>query len=152
MKALPDWPLMAVLVEHMEGQRDLITHKSVWHLSDEAMKNVCEYYIIIHIYSHPKIDCFVNLWLLLTYLILFSHFRHILHHVHCLGMLFLRFYQSKLFQIVMSLEIKLRKIELYFWSHYVSLLGSLLWFRTIQRRWRWWYWTLGLWEGTIFLR
>nr|XP_025884481.1 photosynthetic NDH subunit of subcomplex B 4, chloroplastic isoform X3 [Solanum lycopersicum] len=40
VKALPDWPLMAVLVEHMEGQRDLITHKSVWHLSDEAMKNI----------------------------------------------------------------------------------------------------------------
>ncbi|KAK6153426.1 hypothetical protein DH2020_013065 [Rehmannia glutinosa] len=39
VNALPDWPLMAVLVEHMEGQRDLITHKSIWHLSDQAMKN-----------------------------------------------------------------------------------------------------------------
>ncbi|KAL0318298.1 UNVERIFIED_CONTAM: Photosynthetic NDH subunit of subcomplex B 4, chloroplastic [Sesamum angustifolium] len=38
VKALPDWPLMAVMVEHMEGQRDLITHKSIWHLY-EAMKN-----------------------------------------------------------------------------------------------------------------
>lgn len=45
MKALPDLTLMAVLVEHMEGQRDLITHKSIWHLSDVAMKNVCEYYL-----------------------------------------------------------------------------------------------------------
>nr|KAJ0205520.1 hypothetical protein LSAT_V11C500236380 [Lactuca sativa] len=33
---------MAVLVEHMEGQRDLITHKSIWHLSDQSIKNVCE--------------------------------------------------------------------------------------------------------------
>ncbi|KAJ8553673.1 hypothetical protein K7X08_024351 [Anisodus acutangulus] len=33
LNALPDWPLMTVLVEHMEGQTDLVTHKSVWHLS-----------------------------------------------------------------------------------------------------------------------
>ncbi|XP_052174723.1 photosynthetic NDH subunit of subcomplex B 4, chloroplastic [Diospyros lotus] len=49
-KALPaaaDWmPLMAVLVEHMEGQRDLITHKSVWHLNDETIKNVYTFYIM----------------------------------------------------------------------------------------------------------
>ncbi|KAM6600692.1 hypothetical protein CsatA_020301 [Cannabis sativa] len=38
--AFPDWPLMAVLVEHVEGQRDLIINKSVWHLSDTAIKNV----------------------------------------------------------------------------------------------------------------
>nr|WDA42944.1 chloroplast photosynthetic NDH subunit of subcomplex B 4 [Fagopyrum tataricum] len=38
--AFPDLPLMAVLVQHMEGQRDLITHKSIWHLSDGAIKNV----------------------------------------------------------------------------------------------------------------
>ena len=44
MRALPDLTLMAVLVEHMEGQRDMITHKSIWHLSDVAMKNVCESY------------------------------------------------------------------------------------------------------------
>ncbi|KAL2462920.1 Photosynthetic NDH subunit of subcomplex B 4 [Forsythia ovata] len=46
VNALPDWPLMAVLVEHVEGQRDLITHKSIWHLSDEAMKNVYTMYIM----------------------------------------------------------------------------------------------------------
>lgn len=46
MKALPDLTLMAVLVEHMEGQRDLITHKSIWHLSDAAMKNVYTFYIM----------------------------------------------------------------------------------------------------------
>ncbi|XP_050257769.1 photosynthetic NDH subunit of subcomplex B 4, chloroplastic [Quercus robur] len=44
--ALPDWPLMAVLVEHMDGQRDLITHKFVWHLSDQAIKNVYAFYTI----------------------------------------------------------------------------------------------------------
>ncbi|KAL3655297.1 Photosynthetic NDH subunit of subcomplex B 4, chloroplastic [Castilleja foliolosa] len=44
--ALPDWPLMAVLIEHMEGQRDLITHKSIWHLSDQAIKNVYTFYIM----------------------------------------------------------------------------------------------------------
>ncbi|CAK9138128.1 unnamed protein product [Ilex paraguariensis] len=46
VKALPDWPLMAVLVEHIEGQRDLITHKSVWHLSDQSIKNVYTLYIM----------------------------------------------------------------------------------------------------------
>ncbi|PIM99773.1 hypothetical protein CDL12_27723 [Handroanthus impetiginosus] len=46
MKAFPEWPLMAVLVEHMEGQRDLITHKSIWHLSDQAMKNIYTFYIM----------------------------------------------------------------------------------------------------------
>ncbi|CAI9773733.1 unnamed protein product [Fraxinus pennsylvanica] len=46
VNAIPDWPLMAVLVEHMEGQRDLVTHKSIWHLSDEAMKNVYTLYIM----------------------------------------------------------------------------------------------------------
>ncbi|KDP31270.1 hypothetical protein JCGZ_11646 [Jatropha curcas] len=45
VNALPDWPLMAVLVEHMEGQRDLITHKSIWHLSDQAIKNVYVFYL-----------------------------------------------------------------------------------------------------------
>ncbi|CDP12275.1 unnamed protein product [Coffea canephora] len=44
--AFPDWPLMAVLVEHAEGQRDLITHKSIWHLSDQAIKNVYTFYIM----------------------------------------------------------------------------------------------------------
>ncbi|KAA8542452.1 hypothetical protein F0562_023412 [Nyssa sinensis] len=46
VNALPDWPLMAVLVEHMEGQRDLITHKSIWHLNDETIKNVYTLYIM----------------------------------------------------------------------------------------------------------
>ncbi|XP_059443782.1 photosynthetic NDH subunit of subcomplex B 4, chloroplastic [Corylus avellana] len=43
--ALPDWHLMAVLVQHMEGQRDLVTYKSVVHLSDQAIKNVYAFYI-----------------------------------------------------------------------------------------------------------
>uniref|UniRef100_A0A2P2MQM8 Uncharacterized protein n=1 Tax=Rhizophora mucronata TaxID=61149 RepID=A0A2P2MQM8_RHIMU len=44
--AFPDWHLMAVLVQHMEGQRDLITHKSVWHLSDRAIKDVYVFYMM----------------------------------------------------------------------------------------------------------
>ncbi|KAK4354311.1 hypothetical protein RND71_026505 [Anisodus tanguticus] len=51
VKAFPDWPLMAILVEHMEGQRDLVTHKSVWHLSDEAMKNVYTFYIMFTVWG-----------------------------------------------------------------------------------------------------
>ncbi|KAM7480043.1 hypothetical protein LguiA_028256 [Lonicera macranthoides] len=39
VNALPDLTLMAVLVEHMEGQRDLVTTKTIWHLSDAAIKN-----------------------------------------------------------------------------------------------------------------
>ncbi|KAJ6888523.1 photosynthetic NDH subunit of subcomplex B 4 [Populus alba x Populus x berolinensis] len=46
VNAFPDWPLMAVMVEHIEGQRDLITHKSIWHLSDRAIKNVYVFYLM----------------------------------------------------------------------------------------------------------
>lgn len=46
VNAFPDWPLMAVLVEHVEGQRDLITHKSIWHLSDVQIKNIYTLYIM----------------------------------------------------------------------------------------------------------
>ncbi|MCL7034253.1 hypothetical protein MKW94_012370, partial [Papaver nudicaule] len=47
VNAFPDcWPLMAVLVEHMEGQRDMITHKSVFHLNDATIKNVYTFYIM----------------------------------------------------------------------------------------------------------
>ncbi|KAI4319150.1 hypothetical protein MLD38_032785 [Melastoma candidum] len=44
--ALPDWPLMAVLVEHLDGQRDFHSYKSIWHLSDKAIKNVYTFYIM----------------------------------------------------------------------------------------------------------
>ncbi|XP_023531594.1 photosynthetic NDH subunit of subcomplex B 4, chloroplastic isoform X1 [Cucurbita pepo subsp. pepo] len=46
VNAFPDWPLMAVLVDHLDGQRDLVTHKSIVHLSDEAIKNVYSLYIM----------------------------------------------------------------------------------------------------------
>ncbi|KAF5942954.1 hypothetical protein HYC85_020596 [Camellia sinensis] len=58
VNALPDWPLMAVLVEHIEGQRDLITHKSIWHLNDEAIKNVCKYLLIPHLFPLSLMDTF----------------------------------------------------------------------------------------------
>ncbi|KAJ7978443.1 Photosynthetic NDH subcomplex B 4 [Quillaja saponaria] len=51
VNGLPDWPLMAVLVEHIEGQRDIITHKSVWHLSDDAIKNVYSFYIMFTVWG-----------------------------------------------------------------------------------------------------
>ncbi|EEF47844.1 conserved hypothetical protein [Ricinus communis] len=46
VNAFPDLTLMAVLVEHMEGQRDLITNKTIWHLSDRAIKNVYVFYLM----------------------------------------------------------------------------------------------------------
>ncbi|KAL7153276.1 hypothetical protein ABFS83_04G156400 [Erythranthe nasuta] len=46
VEALPDLQLMAVMIEHLDGQRDIITHKSIWHLSDQAMKNVYTFYIM----------------------------------------------------------------------------------------------------------
>ncbi|XP_043813460.1 photosynthetic NDH subunit of subcomplex B 4, chloroplastic isoform X2 [Manihot esculenta] len=46
VNAFPDWHLMAVLVDHMDGQRDLVTYKSIWHLSDQAIKNVYVFYIM----------------------------------------------------------------------------------------------------------
>ncbi|KAH0455944.1 hypothetical protein IEQ34_015976 [Dendrobium chrysotoxum] len=39
VKALSDWPLMAVMVEHVIGSRDWVVTKSVWHLNDEEIKN-----------------------------------------------------------------------------------------------------------------
>ncbi|KAI5683797.1 hypothetical protein M9H77_05025 [Catharanthus roseus] len=46
VNAFPDWPLMAVLVEQFEGGTELITHKSIWHLSDVQIKNVYTLYIM----------------------------------------------------------------------------------------------------------
>ncbi|KAK3406324.1 hypothetical protein EUGRSUZ_K02485 [Eucalyptus grandis] len=46
VNAFPDWTLMAVLVEQAEGQREFITNKSIWHLSDKALKSVYTFYIM----------------------------------------------------------------------------------------------------------
>uniref|UniRef100_A0A0F7GXZ5 Photosynthetic NDH subcomplex B 4 n=1 Tax=Hypseocharis bilobata TaxID=253189 RepID=A0A0F7GXZ5_9ROSI len=47
VNAFPDWPLMAVMLEqHVEYSKDLITNKSVVHLSDETIKNVYVFYIM----------------------------------------------------------------------------------------------------------
>ncbi|XP_031492690.1 photosynthetic NDH subunit of subcomplex B 4, chloroplastic isoform X1 [Nymphaea colorata] len=46
IQAFPDWPLLAVLVQHVEGERDVILHKAVWHLNDEALKSVYTMYIM----------------------------------------------------------------------------------------------------------
>ncbi|XP_010532211.1 PREDICTED: photosynthetic NDH subunit of subcomplex B 4, chloroplastic isoform X2 [Tarenaya hassleriana] len=47
-KAVPfeDVPLMAVMVQQIEGMRDIVTEKHVWHLSDQAIKNVYMFYIM----------------------------------------------------------------------------------------------------------
>uniref|UniRef100_A0A0F7GXW6 Photosynthetic NDH subcomplex B 4 n=1 Tax=Masdevallia picturata TaxID=125444 RepID=A0A0F7GXW6_9ASPA len=46
VKAFLDWPLMAVMVEHVNGSRDWVVTKSVWHLNDEEIKNVYTMYIM----------------------------------------------------------------------------------------------------------
>ncbi|KAL9659414.1 hypothetical protein QQ045_031715 [Rhodiola kirilowii] len=47
VNALPDFPLMAVLVESFAGQgRELVTHKTIWHLNDEQIKNIYTLYIM----------------------------------------------------------------------------------------------------------
>ncbi|KAK1407317.1 hypothetical protein QVD17_38931 [Tagetes erecta] len=51
LNALPDLTLMAVLVEHVEGQRDLITHKSIWHLNDQTIKNIYTLYIMFTVWG-----------------------------------------------------------------------------------------------------
>ncbi|XP_044485020.1 photosynthetic NDH subunit of subcomplex B 4, chloroplastic [Mangifera indica] len=51
VNALPDWPLMAMLVQHTEGQPDFTTIKSVWHLSDQAIKNVYVFYIMFTVWG-----------------------------------------------------------------------------------------------------
>lgn len=35
-------PLMATMVQHLEGQRDWVVTKSIWHLSDTAIKSFCQ--------------------------------------------------------------------------------------------------------------
>lgn len=39
---LTEWPLMAVTIEHAIGQKDYLIHKSVWHLNDKTLKNICK--------------------------------------------------------------------------------------------------------------
>ncbi|CAL5201882.1 unnamed protein product [Lathyrus oleraceus] len=51
VNGLPDIPLMAILVEHMEGQRDLITEKTIWHLSDRQIKNVYAWYTLFTVWG-----------------------------------------------------------------------------------------------------
>ncbi|KAL1323237.1 hypothetical protein HN51_033589 [Arachis hypogaea] len=51
VNGLGDWPLMAVLVETMEGQRDMLTTKSIVHLSDDAIKNVYSWYIMFTVWG-----------------------------------------------------------------------------------------------------
>ncbi|KAH7683639.1 Pesticidal crystal protein N-terminal [Dioscorea alata] len=51
VKALPDLPLMAVMVEHAFLQRDFYVHKTVWHLSDEAIKNIYTIYIMFTVWG-----------------------------------------------------------------------------------------------------
>ncbi|CAN6479119.1 unnamed protein product [Victoria cruziana] len=46
IQAFPDWPLLAIFVQHIEGERDVILHKAVWHLNDEALKSVYTMYIM----------------------------------------------------------------------------------------------------------
>uniref|UniRef100_A0A0F7GZ50 Photosynthetic NDH subcomplex B 4 n=1 Tax=Cypripedium formosanum TaxID=53042 RepID=A0A0F7GZ50_9ASPA len=47
VNALPaDWPLMAVMVEHVAMSRDWVVTKSVWHLNDAEIKNVYTMYIM----------------------------------------------------------------------------------------------------------
>ncbi|ERM94539.1 photosynthetic NDH subunit of subcomplex B 4, chloroplastic isoform X1 [Amborella trichopoda] len=54
--AFPDWPhlnLIAVLVQHVDSQRDIefITNKTIWHLSDTAIKNVYAFYIMFTVWG-----------------------------------------------------------------------------------------------------
>jgi hypothetical protein len=35
-------PLMVTMVEHVDNQRDWVVTKSIWHLSDTAIKSFCE--------------------------------------------------------------------------------------------------------------
>uniref|UniRef100_A0A0F7GZJ2 Photosynthetic NDH subcomplex B 4 n=1 Tax=Erodium texanum TaxID=28960 RepID=A0A0F7GZJ2_EROTE len=51
VNAFPDWPLMAVMVEHMEGERDLITIKSIVHLSDQSIKNIYVFYLMFTVWG-----------------------------------------------------------------------------------------------------
>ncbi|KAJ3695011.1 hypothetical protein LUZ60_000388 [Juncus effusus] len=53
LNALPDVPLMAVMVEHVIGpsSRDWIVTKSIWHLSDNAIKTVYTLYFMFTVWG-----------------------------------------------------------------------------------------------------
>ncbi|CAA7401112.1 unnamed protein product [Spirodela intermedia] len=46
LHAISDWPIMAVMVEHIAGQRDYLVHKSVWHMSDSTLKYIYAMYMM----------------------------------------------------------------------------------------------------------
>jgi hypothetical protein len=52
---------MAVMVEHIEGQRDLITHKSIWHLSDRAIKTSVSFSFSSLIHSFQPTNHYISL-------------------------------------------------------------------------------------------
>ncbi|KAJ3700573.1 hypothetical protein LUZ61_004278 [Rhynchospora tenuis] len=51
LNALPDFPLMAVMMQQVENSGDWIVHKSIWHLSDAAIKNVYTFYFMFTVWG-----------------------------------------------------------------------------------------------------
>ncbi|KQK01955.1 photosynthetic NDH subunit of subcomplex B 4, chloroplastic isoform X2 [Brachypodium distachyon] len=44
-------PLMATMVQHLEGQRDWVVTKSIWHLSDTAIKSFYTFYAMFTVWG-----------------------------------------------------------------------------------------------------
>ncbi|KAG8059460.1 hypothetical protein GUJ93_ZPchr0002g26617 [Zizania palustris] len=44
-------PLMVTMVEHVDLQRDYVVHKSIWHLSDTALKSVYTFYAMFTVWG-----------------------------------------------------------------------------------------------------
>ncbi|XP_062220269.1 photosynthetic NDH subunit of subcomplex B 4, chloroplastic isoform X2 [Phragmites australis] len=44
-------PLMAMMVEHVDNSRDYVVHKSIWHLSDAAIKSVYTFYAMFTVWG-----------------------------------------------------------------------------------------------------
>ncbi|KAL6635113.1 hypothetical protein ACP70R_027784 [Stipagrostis hirtigluma subsp. patula] len=44
-------PLLVTMVEHVDMQRDYVVHKSIWHLSDTALKNAYTFYAMFTVWG-----------------------------------------------------------------------------------------------------
>lgn len=84
--------LMVTMVEHVDLQRDYVVHKSIWHLSDAALKSVCEssssFHLSCSLLLRLKLKLFTKKFLCLSR-------RYLLRLLHSLGHLLLCVHEGK---------------------------------------------------------
>ncbi|WVZ73708.1 hypothetical protein U9M48_021987 [Paspalum notatum var. saurae] len=91
-------PLMVTMVEHVVLSRDYVVHKSIWHLSDAALKSVCEFAFPPSLPDQDHSSLLQSFPLILQTVFLSSlslAHRYLLRHVHGLGRLLLCVHEGK---------------------------------------------------------